>query len=321
PITYVVYYFIYLSVFYTNAYLFNRINKQKTTIRILFIPTIIVAEIVIFGLINFYLEKTMIYFGLMEVPGGIKLTFVSAAMTAWRLLYFIGFSTGYVYILKSMEESKRTEELRRQNLENTIYNQRLENELVKVENDYLRSQINPHFLFNTLSFIYNGTRKTAPDAASAILSLSDMMRYALKQPGSSDTIYINDEVEQVENLINLHKLRTKNSVFVDLEISGDLTGVKFLPLMLLTLVENVFKHGNLSNQANPGKIKVEYLNNKLIISTRNLIAEKQHGESNSVGMENIRKRLDGFYKGTASLNYSKIETNAFYTEIVVENVN
>lgn len=304
------YYTMNILLFYVNAEFIYRIYNKP-----LLIPVVIAVEITLYCIILYILEVLLVKLEILTIQA--SFSWASVTRSLWRGFYFIGFSVGFVYIIRAIEGTKKSAQLEKDNLTNVVNNHRLENELVKLENNYLRSQINPHFLFNTLSFIYNGTRKAAPDAASAILSLSEMMRYALKQPGSSELIYLKDEVEQVQNLMNLHTLRTKNKTFVELDIPNDITEIKFLPLVLLTLAENIYKHGNISKADFPAKISIVNNANKLIITTLNLKADRNHGESNGVGMGNIKRRLETFYKENLEFNFTDGPNNTYLTEIII----
>lgn len=310
---FIFYYSMNITLFYVNAEAINKVIKRP-----ILIPIVIIIVLSLYCISTFLLENLLFKLEILPVKSNISSQTVIRLV--WRGMYFIGFSIGFVYILKALEESKQSERLKTENLTNILDNHRLENELVKLENNYLRSQINPHFLFNTLSFIYNGTRKLAPDAASAILSLSEMMRYALKQPGSSELVNLRDEVEQVENLMNLHRLRTKNKVYVELIIPNDINDVKFLPLVLLTLVENIYKHGNISNENYPAKISIINDENGLSISTFNLKADTPSKSSNGVGMGNIKRRLETFYNDRLTFIFKEGPSNTYITEIKVKAV-
>ncbi|RYD77919.1 MAG: histidine kinase, partial [Sphingobacteriales bacterium] len=177
-----------------------------------------------------------------------------------------------------------------------------------------------HFLFNTLNFIYNDARKKAPLAADAIMNLSEMMRYALKRPEASELVPLSEEVEQIEHLINLHKLRTANTINFDLIINGDLFGLRFPPLILLTLVENMFKHGNIAHSTQPSIVQIDYDRKSLTLTTINMINEvkKKESESHHVGLENIDKRLNNFYKDKYAFKFYKDPLNRYFTEIKVD---
>jgi len=160
-------------------------------------------------------------------------------------------------------------------------------------------------------------------AADAIMNLAEMMRYALKRPEASEMVPLSEEVEQIEHLINLHQLRTANTLNLKLEVEGDLFGLRFPPLILLTLIENIFKHGNVTHSTQTALIKIEYDNNNLNISTINMVNDvkgKQH-ESHHVGIDNINKRLANFYKDDYIFRYYKDPLNRYITEIDVPVVN
>ncbi|MBC7417056.1 MAG: histidine kinase [Pedobacter sp.] len=213
------------------------------------------------------------------------------------------------------------EELKRKSLLDQIERHSLENSLIQTQNNYLRSQINPHFLFNTLNFIYNDARKKAPIAADAIMNLSEMMRYALKRSEALDVVPITDEVAQIEHLIQLHKLRTKNSVNLEFLVEGDLMGVRFPPLILLTLVENMFKHGNTLHPTQPALINLKRNQNILEIKFCNLIGATQQDNNNNhkVGVINTKSRLENIYKSHCTFNcFIDQLKNTYTTEISVD---
>jgi len=321
-----VYFLVYstnITAFYLHAFLLKKIlNSESRSFKFLKVVLLILLVISIYVALScvlfIFFEKLKF---IQSTQNRINADFILSCI--YRSLLYIGFSTGYVYILKSFEDRKRVEALERQSLVTQIEKQTLENDLVQSQNNFLRSQINPHFLFNTLNFIYNDARKKAPMAADAIMNLAEMMRYALKRPEASELVPLSEEVEQIEHLINLHKLRTANTINLELEVNGDLFGLRFPPLILLTLVENIFKHGNVSHSTQPAIIKIDYSNNNLNISTINMVNDvkgKQH-ESHHVGIDNINKRLANFYKDDYIFRYYKDPLNRYITEIDLTVVN
>ncbi|WP_443945863.1 sensor histidine kinase [Pedobacter sp. AW1-32] len=294
-------------------------KKRFSIGRTLLITIITICEILGYILLFLFIRYALnLLFPLTVTRVTLNLEFVFACI--YRALYFIGFSTGYVYIIKSFEERKKIEELERQGLVTQLEKQALENDLVESQNNYLRSQINPHFLFNTLNFIYNDARKKAPMAADAIMNLSEMMRYALKRPEAAEMVPLSEEVEQIEHLINLHRLRTGNTINMKLTVNGDLFGVRFPPLILLTLVENMFKHGNISHSAQEALVKITYTGSNLNVYTINMVNEvaSKSTDSHHVGIENVSKRLHTFYGDDATFDYFKDPSNRYITEIKVQ---
>ncbi|GAA3959212.1 hypothetical protein GCM10022246_10870 [Pedobacter ginsengiterrae] len=318
---YLLHYVMNISLFYFHAFGINKILQSNFRAKYWFIIPFVLLELIAYMAIAFPSEY-LITSTVLATKFKEKLVFneLYIMRSVWRSLYFIGFSTGYVFLLNSLKERKRVQKLEKQNLVNTIEKQALENDLVQSQNNFLRSQINPHFLFNTLNFIYNDARKKAPLAADAIMNLSEMMRYALKRPEASELVPLSEEVEQIEHLINLHKLRTANTINFDLEVTGDLFGLRFPPLILLTLVENMFKHGNIAHSSQPSVVQINYDKSSLNITTINMINEvkKKESESHHVGIENIDKRLNNFYKDKYSFKFYKDPLNRYFTEIKVD---
>jgi len=322
--SYIISYLLGIILFYGHAYFYIReLNRPKKSILIITIPILIILEIGVYAVAAYLLRHFFSNIHFITPSSPIVFDYDFIAGCVWRSIYFIAFATGYVYILKSFQDRKKVEALERQSLVTQIEKQALENDLVQSQNNFLRSQINPHFLFNTLNFIYNDARKKAPMAADAIMNLAEMMRYALKRPEASEMVPLSEEVEQIEHLINLHQLRTANTINLALEINGDLFGLRFPPLILLTLVENMFKHGNVTHSTQKAIIKIDYENNTLNISTVNMVNDnkgKEH-ESHHVGIENINKRLANFYKDDYIFRYYKDPLNRYITEIDVPVIN
>jgi len=319
--SYLIHYIINISLFYFHAFGIRKILSRNFKNKTIIIIPFVIFELIVFIGISFSLEYSVAFITndkktLNELA--INSTYLSRSI--YRALYFIGFSTGYVFLLSSLQERRRVQKLERQNFVNTIEKQALENDLVQSQNNFLRSQINPHFLFNTLNFIYNDARKKAPLAADAIMNLSEMMRYALKRPEASELVPLSEEVEQIEHLINLHKLRTANTINFDLIINGDLFGLRFPPLIMLTLVENMFKHGNIAHSTQPSIVQIDYDGKSLTLTTINMVNEvkKKEMESHHVGLENIDKRLNNFYKDKYSFKFYKDQLNRYFTEIKVD---
>ncbi|WP_131539496.1 sensor histidine kinase [Pedobacter nototheniae] len=322
--SYVLFYLVNICLFYSHAYLFNILLKNnKLSFKIIGIPVLIFAEIAVYTILVYLLQLLFIKLNFIHRDDFPVIDKDYVARCIFRSLLFIGFSTGYVYILKSFEDRKKVEALERQSLVTQIEKQSLENDLVNSQNNYLRSQINPHFLFNTLNFIYNDARKKAPLAADAIMNLAEMMRYALKRPEASEMVPLSEEVEQIEHLINLHRLRTGNTINLELEVTGDLFGIRFPPLILLTLIENIFKHGNVSHSTQPAQIKINYENSHLSIKTINMIndVKSKASDSHHVGVENIGKRLHNFYKESCEFKFYQDPLNRYITEINVDIIN
>lgn len=319
-VDYIIHYALNIVLFYfhTHIVLYHILGKRSMTFWIL--PIVVTLEIFLYILLLFGGEYLIAEFTNVSntsiYTGSFDQNFVLRA--TWRALYFIGFSTGYYFLITFLKERDRTVDLEKQRLHQIIEQQKIEKELTKAQNAYLRAQINPHFLFNTLNFIYNKTRKTAPVAADAILTLSAMMRYAVETNEDKGYIFLEEEIEQVHNLIHLHKLRQNQQIYFEIQVQENTRKLNIIPLVLITLVENIFKHGNLSLANHPAHLKTYVVENNLYIESDNLINAIHNSSGLNKGLENIEKRLYNTYFDDASFFYERTPQNHFKTQVKIK---
>jgi len=181
----------------------------------------------------------------------------------------------------------------------------------------LRSQINPHFLFNTLNNIYSLVYKKSEDAPEAVMKMSSIMRYMLYD-ATTDTVLLEKEVEYLKSFIELEKLRIRHPDFVEMNISGNMEGRTVPPMLLIPFVENAFKHGS-RNVAAPG-IRID-----LSVSPREIrFLVSNHLRKNvaaptdpmgGIGLNNIRRRLNLLYPGKHTLEIKS--ENEIYTILLI----
>ena len=184
--------------------------------------------------------------------------------------------------------------------------------------NFLKAQINPHFLHNTLNFLYAKSLPYSPELSEGILTLSDIMRYALSEGNARDgKAPLKDEIEHVWNVIKINQLRFSNKLNVEFIVTGLVDGVTIIPFVLITIVENAFKHGDLKTEAHPIEIKLEVYNNSLKFRCRN---KKKNGPkelSTGVGLDNIRKRLDLAYGNNYHFDV-KDEPDFYTTQLTID---
>ncbi|WP_162796358.1 sensor histidine kinase [Pedobacter namyangjuensis] len=215
----------------------------------------------------------------------------------YRGIYFFGFSTGYYFLSTYLRERKRAQELEQDKLKAIIQHQQMQQELTNAQNAFLKAQINPHFLFNTLDFVYHNVNKHSPMAGEAVARLAEMMRFAIAAGEREQNIRLGDEIEQVENLIFLYQIRKNNGLAISFIYPEEALELKIIPLVLLTLVENVFKHGYLtSDEKDRAEIILAIDGEVLRIETNNSIGRLQTLMSNKTGLKNVDERL-GFAYG------------------------
>jgi LytS/YehU family sensor histidine kinase len=168
----------------------------------------------------------------------------------------------------------------------------LEAQISQANFNFLKAQINPHFLHNTLNFLYAKSLPYSPELSEGILTLSDIMRYALSQGNQKDgKALLKDEIEHVHNVIRINQLRYSNQLKVNFEMRGTINGAMIIPFVLITLVENAFKHGDLKNQDYPIEINVKVEGKKFYFYCRNKKRSGPKQLSTGIGLENIRSRL------------------------------
>lgn len=176
-----------------------------------------------------------------------------------------------------------------------VHSLALEKEKTEAELKYLKAQINPHFLFNTLNNIYSLARKSAPQTADAVLKLSNLMRFMLFETRQA-TIVLQDELRLIRDYIELERLRYGNRLEVTYEEHLDDPNQRIAPLLLIHFVENAFKHGASESRSDARiKILITLKNGLLIAQIDNTKTSAPEVASNQMGLENIKRQLELIY--------------------------
>ncbi len=185
----------------------------------------------------------------------------------------------------------------------------LQQEKLQAELKYLKAQVHPHFLFNTINNIYSLSLDQSPKTSQALLELSDLLSYMLYEC-NVDRISLKKEIELIENYINLERLRYSDRLELQFKVKGDLDTVKVAPLILLPFVDNCFKHGAGDSIAEcfvHFNLKVE--NQKMLLELRNSVAEvsADPGGKSGIGLSNVKKRLEREYPGQYQLSINQTD--------------
>jgi len=190
--------------------------------------------------------------------------------------------------------------------------QKYKDELIKErqagEIALLRSQVNPHFLFNTLNNIYSLVYNKSDEAPEAVMKLSSIMRYMLYD-SNTDVVAVNKEVEYLNSFIELQQLRIPQKGFVEIKVTGSMENRTIAPMLLIPFVENAFKHGD-KNYAPGIIIHLNMEPDRLVFTVENHIkgnGQQQLYESGGFGLENIKKRLGLVYPEKHELKINKFE--------------
>lgn len=185
----------------------------------------------------------------------------------------------------------------------------IESEKKALELSFLKSQIQPHFLFNTLNSIYALALEKSEYTAKAVVKLSDMMRYVINDAGK-DFVPLTHEIAYIRNYIDLQALRITEKVNLETDIKGDFASEEISPMILVTFIENAFKYG-----VNPDKeslivIRIHCNDSELELFVYNdKTGADNVQEVMQIGVKNTMERLDHVYPGRYNLRMTENENN------------
>lgn len=227
------------------------------------------------------IDQTLIGFSALEGP-----------LSAYRdgnIPFVSGLVANLVFLFITTPIRWMDEFYKRKELQQQFQTHRLEAEL-----KFLKTQVNPHFLFNTLNNLYTlayvGSEQTAP----TILKLSEMMRYMLYE-SDARRVPLEREIHYLRNFIQLQELKTEESQQIAFEVAGDSGGIQIPPLLFVPLFENAFKHGNL-DEGGWLKSQLSITKDSLIFHISNSFQENQKKDQvGGIGLENVKKRLALLY--------------------------
>lgn len=181
----------------------------------------------------------------------------------------------------------------------------LENRQLNSELRFLKAQVNPHFLFNTLNNLYYLAVNQSDQTPEVVAKLSGMMRYMIHE-SNTETVPLSKEVAYMENYLDLEKLRLNEEVPITFEVDGEIATNRIAPLILITFLENAFKHG-ISNAREGSWITVslKVVGQRLHYQVANSIVaqgEKTVREASGIGLVSVRRRLELTYPGKYELS-------------------
>ncbi|KGO91491.1 sensor histidine kinase [Flavobacterium subsaxonicum] len=173
---------------------------------------------------------------------------------------------------------------------------RMQSEKLKTEVSYLKAQINPHFLFNTLNSLYALTLEKSDAAPEAVLKLSSMMRYVVTESGR-DRVALDNEIDYIKNYISLQRLRMDGSTAFTFITTGNTQGKYISPLLLIPFIENAFKYGLNPEEDAAINVHIDITETELLLHVKNkkVTVSLPAGEESGHGVENTRQRLEYLY--------------------------
>lgn len=222
----------------------------------------------------------------------------------WIVNYFF-YASAYYYFVSSSEKKEALMKSREEKMNE-------EQAKIQIENAALKAQINPHFLYNTLDFLYAKALPHSSELSDGIIKLAEIMRYSIKPQDDQGLARLEDEIEHLGNVIDINRLRFNNSIYINFEVDGDPGELRIIPLVLITLVENVLKHGRVNDPQHPATIKLTVDEaGDLEFSTTNKKRTGPKEMSTGIGLDNIRKRLKSAYGTKAS--FATQDEGDYYT--------
>jgi LytS/YehU family sensor histidine kinase len=212
-----------------------------------------------------------------------------------QLLLLCSFTTGMLLVVKVKNE---------QDCQNLV------SKLAIKEQALMRSQVNPHFLYNTLNAIYASALEQQPDTPELILKLSHLTRYQVESL-RQEWVYLEEEIEFIENFITFERLRAGKKCSVKFDVNGNIDGIRIIPMAFINLIENAFKYGVLStNEESHVEIILRVTQKEIRLQVINSIPENRlpHKPSTGTGLANLQERLQYSYPLRHYLTNSKTKT-------------
>lgn len=291
--------FLYIAFYYLNANLL--IPKLLVKKKMVAYTTILVLLLVFFGvfprLYQFFIGDIQRFSSIFRPnrPRNFRPPLLSPGSIAIFLLVFV-FSTGIKVINQWLRSEQRTKEI--------------QNEKLQTELSYLKAQINPHFLFNTLNNIYSLAADRSEKTAEAVMKLANIMRYVLSE-ARNDLVPLEKEIQFTTHYIELQKMRITDKTKVEFTIIGDPAGIQIPPLLFLPFVENAFKYGVSTREMSPIIILLEIKKDRIfleVINNKHASSSMKSTDNTGIGINNTRRRLDLIYPDHYSLETTQTPT-------------
>jgi two-component system LytT family sensor kinase len=278
-------FFINAIVFY-NAWKLPRYVIKKISNLFLLIPALIIASTVVIAVtVLIKLEVDALESRISIITSA---TIPKIQSLIMRTLYFAGLGAAYGFAAELIKKEKEAAQMARQQ-------QLMEKKALQAELNVIKSQINPHFLFNTLGFLYAETYKKQPEVGNSIITLSNIMRYALtkNEDGFSS---LESELNYIRDFIKIHETRSR-TFFLNISIENGIMPYRVVSLILITLIENMFKHGIFNQNTKQAVLNISIEDEKLYFYSLNYKNNNSAAkvQSNGIGLSYIRERLTEEY--------------------------
>jgi two-component system, LytTR family, sensor kinase len=300
-----------IALFYANVNLvFSRFTTYKKITYLLFIFLIcLIAFLLYFYLLEYYLFLFFEISVTKSPPVFDHFIAGSVLQASTFIIYALGYSFAQRVIQQQIEIGKEKER-----------NAQLEKEKAEVEYTFLRSQVNPHFMFNTLNMLYEQVRKLKPGVGDLVIQFAGMIRYATSKAMQQDEVGLKEELQFVDDFLDIQKRRFKDALLIDYKKEGDVQSQRIVPMVLFTFIENAIKHGMNDDPEFPLIIRMSIIQDRFTFMVHNRKNMKPHGfdkGETGISLEILRKRLNAVYKnGGYSLTIDDLEEEFIVNFIV-----
>lgn len=278
------------------------------------LPVYILVNLALLGitLFNNYFHSDWINVIPLQLPNEVSSLMIAAGFTGFLAFALLGqvmvtlLAVGMRYIIKWNDERQAIEEERRRNAE--------------AELNWLKNQLNPHFLFNTLNNISSLTQIDPDKAQECIGQLSELLRYALYE-SNVRKVRIGDEITFMKNYIDLMTLRCSKTTRIESRFDVPDSDIMISSLLFISLIENAFKHGTSAHKESFIKIDMSMDGNDIVFTSENTLFEKKTEDysCSGIGLENLKRRLELLYPDAYSYNCFT-EGNAYITLVRIRNI-
>ncbi len=273
---------LYFNFYYLQTHFLQR-KRPLTYLLLLFVASVVVSP----------LQLITLFFSLQGRLDA-QQSLIDNQISHWFFLFSIALIASAMRIIKYW--------FVQQNLQRDLERRQLQSEL-----SFLRSQINPHFLFNTLNSLYALTLKKSEQAPEVVLRLSEMMRYMLYECNER-YVPLSLEIQYIENYLALERVRYGSKAHIEFEHECDSTLYTVAPLLFITFLENSFKHG-LSHSIDSGYVAVflQATKGELELNITNSKAQQKDPQfySGGIGLVNVRRRLELLYPDAHELQFEE----------------
>lgn len=304
-LNYLIHYTINISLFYIHAAILLKASRGLKGFewKGLILAGLVLSLYIVFvyNLDLFLYKHTSVF--KTHVPEALKTKLLGLL---WRGLYFMFFSTGYYFLLIYLNERDNKVRVEKAKLLTLVEKEKLEKDLAIAKNAFVTAQISPHLLFNSLESIYLRIKPISPADAEIIMCHAEIMRFAVGKTHQSGTIELREEIEHVENLIKINQFE-QNGFSLEFAYDPAVLSLKLIPLLLITIVENMFKHGDLANSSVRSLIDIYTTEGMLVLETCNKIKPVENRRSLKTGLKNLKARLNQAYGAGAVLDQLTLE--------------